>query len=729
MDNSSAIWRKFFEQRTTPLWNRFPGYYRAEVVETNDPLVMYRVRFKCPDLHDFDLRPEQCPWAVSAFDLGSKRHGRWAHPCIGDWVWITFERNHPYGPIWVGFATPTRRRFYAYPSIFNVTPVSVNENGVLEDRPKDFDENFLPKDLRPMSHGWVDRYGNLDLHSAVGFFPKEHKRSPAPVGGDAIQRAALAGGVGPIQQEFALGVKPEVNSPDVKLMARVTKYGHIFLLGDQGYWWSKEGDGADSFGEFVGDHKQDEDFEIARWNYLRSLLNEGQSSEHDQRHILLWTRYGHKFEMRDTGWAQLGDPERGTFESLSRQGEYGDPTHLSKQSKHDFRWIKLRTKGGMLFQMSDKGFHPADDEFVRRSLKDEIGAATEDEDVHWAKKDARWIRWMTRYGFKIVLDDRGSDSKGADKSDFPRGNGVLIKGRRTPGSAKDAGNPEIKGKERGFYWEFNEDDEANHSTWGSPLGQAIELNDNNEYMMLAVGLGDFSEPWRGLEENEFLLKPTRLEDVEKLKPDQKCYHLVLDHQNEFLRLKTRGGNGEPPHDATKNPSGLSKGDEPQGLEARDGELGDGPWVELVDGEKRGLWFSKNNNLGIWRAKKGTNILIWMDDGVNKKELILHNQEGRIQLFSNQNIEIISDANIVFKATDINFKATNKIKFEAGRTPFTIEANQIRTRATISVADGDNIDDPIKAGPPKIEPTDRAKTYNESKEIPRKAIEHPIEPLI
>ena len=55
-DNISTVWNKFFKHRTRTLWDRFPGYYRSLVVETNDPLNMYRVRYKCPDMHDWDGR-------------------------------------------------------------------------------------------------------------------------------------------------------------------------------------------------------------------------------------------------------------------------------------------------------------------------------------------------------------------------------------------------------------------------------------------------------------------------------------------------------------------------------------------------------------------------------------------------------------------------------------------------------------------------------------------------
>ena len=84
-DNMHIIWDKFFSQRGKVLWERFPGHYRAMVVETNDPLNINRVRFKCPDMHDFDLLPEYCPWAVPSPEFGGLRTGRFVHACIGDW--------------------------------------------------------------------------------------------------------------------------------------------------------------------------------------------------------------------------------------------------------------------------------------------------------------------------------------------------------------------------------------------------------------------------------------------------------------------------------------------------------------------------------------------------------------------------------------------------------------------------------------------------------------------
>jgi hypothetical protein len=307
------VWQSFGAERTRQLFERFPGQYRALVVETNDPLQWYRVRFKCPELHDYNLKPEQCPWADKAPWLGGKNTGSWSNPCIGDIVWITFEKQHPYGPIWTGFATPTRRKYYPLESIFTKSPLAVKEDGTADETPSDYQEDYLPKDRRPMSHGNQDRYGNLNLVSSVGFYPTEHKDKPAPNGTDAISKS-----------KFDFGDKPEINNPDRKYVANVTKYGVIMIMSDVGYYWKKDGD----IGEFEGDFDKDRDFEINRYFYLQKLLNEDKpkSESQDQRRFEIKTRAGHKLEMRDVGWAQEGGGMSGkedAGQTKSRPDEYG----------------------------------------------------------------------------------------------------------------------------------------------------------------------------------------------------------------------------------------------------------------------------------------------------------------------------------------------------------------------------------------------------------------------
>lgn len=707
-DNIDVVWSKFFNHRTRTLWDRFPGYYRSLVVETNDPLNMYRIRFKCPDLHDFDLGPDDCPWAVPSFDLGGKRAGRFSAPVIGDWVWITFERQHPYGPIWVGFANPTRKKFYTYPQVFQKTPLSVNDDGRPADRPKDYLEEYLPKDGRPMGHGWQDRYGNLELHSAVGFYPKEHKDPPPPPDFDAVANSNFD------QKRRS----PLVNDPDRKYMARVTKYGNIFLMSDQGYHWKKEDcpDENNPLGEFHGDFKRDEQFEIKRWKFLQRLLNDntpkavGQKNG-DQRKIIQMTRYGSRIEMRDTGWAQCGP-----IPSKSRGDEFGDARFLSRERIDDFRWIKIRTKGGMLFQCYDKGFDPQKDKFIKRKLLEESGAKSEREDKYWGKRDARWMRMVTRYGVKLVLDDRGSDDKDARRKEIPRGVGTLIKGRRTPSAKKKR----AKGNPRGFQWEFNERDDANHTSWSTPLGQTMEMNDRFQYMMLSAALGKKWVPkWRHIKDNEFLMKPTMLKS-----PETRSHHLKLDHDNEYIRLKTRANKGAKPRKPA-NPSGVGKKEIHQGLEARDGRKGDGPWVELVDCQHRGLWFSKKERLGIWRARRKRRMYQWFDEK-NRKIVIFNNERaGTIEIYANRNVNVISNGNINLRADgNILMRAGRSIRMQAGGTRLTVFNGNIQTNAryngtrvnavvTNRPNPGGRVVERIKRPelPIKREPTDRAKTYN------------------
>jgi len=748
-DNMHVVWEKFFEQRSKILWERFPGFYRAVVVETNDPLNMGRVAFKCPEMHDFDLESHLCPWAVSCLEFGGKRSGRIVYPCIGDWIWVSFERQHPYAPIWVGFATPTRRKFYPYPAVFSVTPLSVTPEGDTNDRPDDYDLNYLPKDGRPMAHGWQDRYGHLDLHSSVGFFPSEHKEGPKNVGGGGQPFVP-----DPLAGSFEQGGQkaPLENLPDKKYMLRLTKYGNMLLLGDQGYRWQKYEDAQEAqeapIGEFTGDVAKDETFEINRWKYLQRLVNEdvpnSAAVNGDQRRILTMTRYGHRIECRDVGWAQVGP-----IYSKSRAGEYGEPRCLSLEQENDFRWIKIRTKGGMLFQAYDKGFKPDEDKFVQRKLIEEQGHLSEREDKHWAKKDARWMRLVTRHGLKIVLDDRGTDPVDSLGKETPRPNGILIKGRRTPavkGFVK-RGNP------RGYYWEFNENDKANHTSWGTPMGQTMEMNDRYQYMMLSVSMGEgWSPKWRGIKENEFIRKPTMLKN-----PEKNSFHLKLDHDNEYLRLKTRANHGPKPK-FRANYSGVGKNALHQGLEARDGLGGDGPWVELVDCQHRGMWFSKYFQLGIWRAQKKRKMYMYMDE--IKKEIVVYNKDGKTIIYANRDVHIISERNISLEAKqNITMKAGNAIKMQAGGTKMTIGAavsTNVRVNAASFRGRYDGLRVKISVGgkpahshkatvesspnpggavvnkipmpevPKQLEPVDRAKSYNVPfEECPREEVEHPI----
>lgn len=712
-DNLSMVWGKFFKHRTKTLSERFPGHYRAIVVETNDPLNIYRVRFKCPELHNFDLPAEDCPWAVPAPYLGGKATGSFHHPCIGDWVWITFEKQHPYGPIYTGFADPTRRQMYTLPQISSPTPLPLNAEGKpAEKLPQDYKKEYLPKDGRPMQTGMVDRYGNMEIVSAVGFYPKEHAEAPPAPDFDPLTK-----------QKFSqTNPKPEINDPDKKYILKATKYGNLLLLGDQGYYWKKEDKDEKKYGEFTGEAVEDQEFEQKRWLQLQSLVNEDKHStkdpDSDQRRNMLMTRYGHKFEMRDVGYAQPGP-----HDNTAREGEQGSGRYLSKETVRDQRWIKLRSKGGMLIELNDSGVNPKKDKNVQKTLLDEVKSEQELA-KEWENRDSRFIRFNTRYGYKLVLDDRGSDKEDPVANETPRGNGILLKGRRSPGT----GGSQPSGDPRGFFFQFIENDLGNSSTWGSPMGHVVELNDRYQYMLLSSTLGkDYSAPYKGLIDIEYVRQPAMGRD-----PEKTSHHLKLDHQNEYIRLKTRCGKGPKPENAIGSTTG-----ENQGIEARDGTNGDGPWVELVDSENRGLWFSKNTGITVLRAKEGSNMYVYMDDISKKIAIYNNNIEGSIDLYCLGSINIKSGADVNIDAGgSISMRSLGAMKLQGSSTKLSLvsdlQTNGIfRAQRTISelirVPQPGGLETNQLFPPtlPKTAPTDRGKTYNEPFEvIPEDEIRHP-----
>jgi hypothetical protein len=706
-DNATISLDRLLSNRERPLNQRFPGTYRAIVVETNDPLNMHRIRFKCPEMHDWDLKPEECPWAVSQFALGGKNTGSWVSPCIGDWVWITLEKQHPYGPIWTGFCTPTRRAFYPYPAIYSITPLPVDQEGNKKKSvPNDYNSDYLPKDSRPMSSGLVDRYGSMDIVSSVGFFPAEHKAKPPGADNDPLQSQITINADGEATPYKQTSLPPEMNKPDGKFMVRLSKYGHLLLMGDQGYHWQtsdttttdnatgKSTTTQSEVGEFYGDVDKDSEWEIARWKYLQKLINEDSASGADQRRMMSLTRYGHKMEMRDVGW------------NKTRDGEYGEPRVIS-DSTNDERWIKHRTKGGMLFQMSDIGFDPVDDTFVKRKLIDEVGTKTEQEDQYW-KGDARWMRAVTRYGIKLVLDDRGSSTTKADTEENPRGYGILLKGRRTPG----AQGTEVSGNPKGFFWEFNEKDQINQSTWGSPLGTTVQINDKLQYFMVGARRS-YPMPWQGIKANEFLEDPLVSEDTEF-----NSHHLKLDLHNEYIRLKTAGGHGPAPWGNIVNPR--AKVGIQQGLECRDGSLGEDPWTELVDIDDRGLWFSGKDGLTVCRAKQQPNavkICWWFDE--TKKEIVIKNSEsGKIQIVCGGDVEVIAQQDAkVYAKRNISMRSNNKITLMGGSGLLEIDSSFIKINKVLrwkgyqSYIPIQPPDIPVVATTPQLRPTNRGTRYN------------------
>ena len=108
-DNLDHIFNRFGERRNRELNQRFNGWYRAIVEETNDPLNFRRVRVRVPELHDVDTEVERLPWALPAPWHGGINAGSFNHPVIKDVVYVCFEKNHPYVIIYC--AAPDSTRF------------------------------------------------------------------------------------------------------------------------------------------------------------------------------------------------------------------------------------------------------------------------------------------------------------------------------------------------------------------------------------------------------------------------------------------------------------------------------------------------------------------------------------------------------------------------------------------------------------------------------------------
>ena len=607
-DNLDRVFSKFFTERSKNLFDRFPGMYRARVEETNDPLRIHRLRIRIPELHNADVKPEDLPWAAPAFTLGGKGNGNWGNFCIGDFVWVQFEKGHPYSPVWVGAATPTRRKMYELESIFGKTPLAVNDQGKPADTPDDFDPQYMPKDERPMTLGTRDRYGSFFLMSSVGFFPVEHKNAPAAAGTDAVA-----------QSDFkAARTPPEKNSPDVKLAAFNSKYGHTVIMSDVGYKWENE---------FEGDFDKDAGFEIARQKYLVDFFNEGAPSGRDQRRIEMRSRYGNKFEMRDVGWQK------------NRPGEYQDQKTLA-EGGDDQRWVKLRTKAGMLIESMDHGCDPEQDLEVKKLLKTDKGWDLDHEDSGDFKEDARQIRLVTRHGHKLVLDDRGSDVVDAEGKEEPRGNGILLKTRRK------------------FGIDINDKDPMNRMMLYTPKSKVLDMNDRFDYIMLCTDTsGPVPEKWAGKTGNEFAKTVSLTHD-----PEKDTFYMKLDKKNKYAVVKTPEG---------------------QGIEMRDkpgSEENCPSFTEVVGPDDRGMFMSRDNDFAVWRSKDNEEYIA-LDD---KRHLILiRNNHDKIQIVATGNVEVISQADVSVKADNkITFKAGQEICMEAAGSQFVVRAGEVGTNTTL-----------------------------------------------
>jgi len=639
------------------LFSKFKGLYRAQIVETNDPQNMRRVRIKIPEFHDFGLKPDECPWAIQMNWFGGQQCGSFSNYVIDDIVFVLLEKNHPYSPIIIGSADATRRARYPIDSVYyEPSTASLTELGDVDETPIDYEQQWIPKDKRPMSLGMKDRYGNCLLLNSVGFFPDEHKADPSNPGYDAVAK-----------RDLEQGSSPQKNKPDSKHIALYSKYGNFILFSDVGYNWQNE---------FDGKWDSDKEKERQRSKYYTKHFTEQEPEDRDQRRIEMRTRCGHFYEMRDVGWktARGDDPwVAGILNEGSKSG-------------FDERWMKMRSKGSHLIQIMDSGFDEAGDNFYKKLNKDQFGGNVDSEEDFWQNQDARQIRMITRHGFKFVLDDRGSDPTKAEEDDVPHGNGLLIKGKR-----------KVSGIKRGFGIEFNEKDDMNKLAMYTPRSQVFEMNDKYNYIILCTQTRrPISEEWQYKKDNEFARTPVR-----EVNPEQDTCHLVLDDYNEYVRLKTPGQQGIEFRDGGKDP-GFScdkSDDESSGGASNNGFQGTRhsaggnvckhkTWVTMEDYDKRGLFMTHDEKAivihsceccdtncnkpipAMWlifdEKGEGSGAGAWAKH-TEPNTIIMQNLCNKIKIYAVDDIEFYTLKNFRIKAHEnIEMRAMKDIVWRADR---------------------------------------------------------------
>jgi len=101
-------------------------------------------------------------------------------------------------------------------------------------------------------------------------------------------------------------------------------------------------------------------------------------------------------------------------------------------------------------------------------------------------------------------------------------------------------------------------------------------------------------------------------------------------------------------------------------------------VEMVDIDHRGIWWTRKQEFGIWRSKNGKDQYILIKDKSGEERIVIRNNEdGPIQIYCKQDIEIYSGRDINMQAKqDISLKAGGNIIFQA--------EEQITSKAGISI---------------------------------------------
>jgi uncharacterized protein involved in type VI secretion and phage assembly len=76
----------------------FFGKFRGVVSDTQDPLMLARIKARVPDV----FGDNESGWALPCAPFGGTAFGLFALPGVGAGVWIEFEQGDPDRPIWTG---------------------------------------------------------------------------------------------------------------------------------------------------------------------------------------------------------------------------------------------------------------------------------------------------------------------------------------------------------------------------------------------------------------------------------------------------------------------------------------------------------------------------------------------------------------------------------------------------------------------------------------------------
>jgi len=76
----------------------FYGKYRGVVTDTNDPLMIGRIKARVPDV----MGAADSGWATPCAPFAGQGMGAFGLPATGAGVWIEFEHGDPDYPIWAG---------------------------------------------------------------------------------------------------------------------------------------------------------------------------------------------------------------------------------------------------------------------------------------------------------------------------------------------------------------------------------------------------------------------------------------------------------------------------------------------------------------------------------------------------------------------------------------------------------------------------------------------------